>query len=182
VLRARRGLSLTDAAKLAGIQRQTLAKLERGGTRPHDVTLGKLAKGYGIPVEDLLEEDLPGEDLPEEEILEIPLQDRLEAEDTFFRQLKHEFTVQSLLFAFDSLEWLGYRPSSNGDQFWIGDAEGNLMDKSSEEFDRFVEVVKGLHAMAPLAADAMFKRGTPGDAGIDAGGALLEAMDRWANR
>jgi transcriptional regulator with XRE-family HTH domain len=57
VLRAQRGLSLTDAAELAGIQRQTLAKLERGGTRPHDVTLSKLAKGYGIDVEDLLDLD-----------------------------------------------------------------------------------------------------------------------------
>jgi transcriptional regulator with XRE-family HTH domain len=48
---------LTDAAELAGIQRQTLAKLERGGTRPHDVTLSKLAKGYGIDVEELLDLD-----------------------------------------------------------------------------------------------------------------------------
>jgi len=58
VLRAQRGLSLTDAAELAGIQRQTLAKLERGEARAHDVTLSKLAKGYGIPVEVLLEGEI----------------------------------------------------------------------------------------------------------------------------
>jgi transcriptional regulator with XRE-family HTH domain len=63
VLRARRGLSLTDAANLAGIQRQTLAKLERGGTRPHDVTLSKIAAAYEVPVEALLEEPaLAGKD------------------------------------------------------------------------------------------------------------------------
>jgi transcriptional regulator with XRE-family HTH domain len=57
VLRAQRGLSLTDAANLAGIQRQTLAKLERGGTRPHDVTLSKIAAAYDVDVEDLLDLD-----------------------------------------------------------------------------------------------------------------------------
>jgi transcriptional regulator with XRE-family HTH domain len=57
VLRARRGLSLTEAGELAGIQRQTLAKLERGQReRPHDTTLAKIAQAYAVPVEDLLEE------------------------------------------------------------------------------------------------------------------------------
>jgi transcriptional regulator with XRE-family HTH domain len=56
VLRAERGLSLTEAAERAGIQRQTLALLERGERHPHDPTLAKIAKGYGVPIEDLLEE------------------------------------------------------------------------------------------------------------------------------
>jgi transcriptional regulator with XRE-family HTH domain len=56
VLRAERGLSLTEAAERAGIQRQTLALLERGERHPHDPTLAKIAKGYGVPVKDLLEE------------------------------------------------------------------------------------------------------------------------------
>jgi transcriptional regulator with XRE-family HTH domain len=59
VLRAERGLSLTEAAERAGIQRQTLALLERGERHPHDPTLAKIAKGYGVPVEDLLEEPVP---------------------------------------------------------------------------------------------------------------------------
>lgn len=59
VLRAERGLSLTEAAERAGIQRQTLARLERGDRHPHDVTLAKLAHAYGVPVEDLLEEPAP---------------------------------------------------------------------------------------------------------------------------
>jgi transcriptional regulator with XRE-family HTH domain len=74
VLRARRGLSLTDAAELAGIQRQTLAKLERGGTRPHDVTLSKLAKGYGIDVEDLLEEPEETSPAPKAEAPQLTLE------------------------------------------------------------------------------------------------------------
>ena len=56
VLRARRGFTLTEAAERAGVQRQTLALLERGERHPHTPTLHKIAKGYGIPVEDLLEE------------------------------------------------------------------------------------------------------------------------------
>jgi transcriptional regulator with XRE-family HTH domain len=59
VLRAERGLSLTEAAERAGIQRQTLALLERGERHPHDPTLAKIAKGYGVPVEELLEEPVP---------------------------------------------------------------------------------------------------------------------------
>jgi transcriptional regulator with XRE-family HTH domain len=56
VLRAERALSLTEAAERAGIQRQTLALLERGERRPHDPTLAKLARAYGVPVRELLED------------------------------------------------------------------------------------------------------------------------------
>jgi transcriptional regulator with XRE-family HTH domain len=66
VLRAERGLSLTEAAERAGIQRQTLALLERGERLPHDPTLAKIAKGYGVPVEDLLEEPVPLAEAQEE--------------------------------------------------------------------------------------------------------------------
>jgi transcriptional regulator with XRE-family HTH domain len=62
VLRAERGLSLTEAAERAGIQRQTLARWERGERHPHDVTLAKVAKAYDVPVEDLLEEPVPLEE------------------------------------------------------------------------------------------------------------------------
>lgn len=54
VLRARRGLNLTDAATRIGVTRHTLAALERG-QEPHFATLAKLAEGYGVPVEELLE-------------------------------------------------------------------------------------------------------------------------------
>jgi transcriptional regulator with XRE-family HTH domain len=56
VLRAQRGLSLTEAAEKAGVQRQTIAFLERGERHPHMPTLSKIAHGYGVPVEELLEE------------------------------------------------------------------------------------------------------------------------------
>jgi transcriptional regulator with XRE-family HTH domain len=75
VLRAERGLSLTEAAERAGIQRQTLALLERGERHPHDPTLAKIAKGYGVPIEGLLEEPAlagaPGK-VPIEGLLEEP--------------------------------------------------------------------------------------------------------------
>ena len=56
VLRAERGLTLRQAAEQAGVRPGTLSELERGLHRPHDITLSRVAKGYGVPVEDLLEE------------------------------------------------------------------------------------------------------------------------------
>jgi|SRR5829696_2330893 len=56
VLRAERGLTLRQAAEQAGVRPGTLSELERGLHRPHDITLSRVAKGYGIDVEDLLEE------------------------------------------------------------------------------------------------------------------------------
>jgi DNA-binding XRE family transcriptional regulator len=49
-------LTLTDASAQIGITRQTLRGLERGGQEPHYPTLRKIADGYGVPVEELLEE------------------------------------------------------------------------------------------------------------------------------
>src|SRR5918997_360460 len=59
VLRAERGLTLREAEELTGVDKDTLSKIERGLRHPYDVTLSKLAKGYGVPVEDLLEEPVP---------------------------------------------------------------------------------------------------------------------------
>jgi transcriptional regulator with XRE-family HTH domain len=56
VLRAERGLPLREAADLVGVRPGTLSELERGLRHPHDVTLAKIARGYGVPVEELLEE------------------------------------------------------------------------------------------------------------------------------
>ncbi|MDP9479663.1 MAG: helix-turn-helix transcriptional regulator [Actinomycetota bacterium] len=56
VLRAERGLTLRDAEHLTGVDKDTLSKIERGVRHPQDVTLAKIAKGYGVPVAELLEE------------------------------------------------------------------------------------------------------------------------------
>jgi len=56
VLRAQRGLALTEAAGRIGIDRHTLRDLELGDRTPRYPTLTKIAEGYGVPVEDLLEE------------------------------------------------------------------------------------------------------------------------------
>jgi transcriptional regulator with XRE-family HTH domain len=65
VLRARQGLTLIEAAEKLGIGRDTLSDLERGNRRPVMPTLAKIAKGYGVPVEDLLEEPVPLGKVPE---------------------------------------------------------------------------------------------------------------------
>ena len=56
VLRAQRGMTLVEAAEQAGVGRDTLSDLERGRRHPAMPTLAKIAQGYGVPVEDLLEE------------------------------------------------------------------------------------------------------------------------------
>lgn len=59
ILRAERALSLTAAAERIGIDRSTLRDLEGGkrGRMPHDSTLGKIARAYGVPVRDLIQEE-----------------------------------------------------------------------------------------------------------------------------
>ncbi len=59
VLRAERGLTLRDVERLTSVDKDTLSKIERGVRHPQDVTLARIAKGYGIPFEQLLEEPVP---------------------------------------------------------------------------------------------------------------------------
>jgi transcriptional regulator with XRE-family HTH domain len=61
VLRAERGLTLREAAALTDVRPGTLSELERGVRHPHDVTLSRIAKGYGVPVEELLEDPEAGQ-------------------------------------------------------------------------------------------------------------------------
>jgi transcriptional regulator with XRE-family HTH domain len=56
LMRAERGLSLREAARRAGMVKETISDIERGHTHPYDVTLAKLAKAYDVPVAELLEE------------------------------------------------------------------------------------------------------------------------------
>jgi transcriptional regulator with XRE-family HTH domain len=58
VLRAERGLTLREAASLTGVAKETISDIERGLRHPHDPTVAKIAKGYGVPVEELFEEHL----------------------------------------------------------------------------------------------------------------------------
>jgi transcriptional regulator with XRE-family HTH domain len=56
VLRAERGLTLREAASRTGVAKETISDIERGLRHPHDPTLAKIAKGYGVPIQELLEE------------------------------------------------------------------------------------------------------------------------------
>ena len=57
LLRARQGLSLLAASEQLGLDRHTLRDLELGrGRTPRYPTLAKIAQGYEVPVEDLLED------------------------------------------------------------------------------------------------------------------------------
>lgn len=57
VLRAERGLGLVEASEMIGVDRHTLRGMERGSTVPRETTLGKVARAYGVPVAELLEEE-----------------------------------------------------------------------------------------------------------------------------
>jgi transcriptional regulator with XRE-family HTH domain len=76
LLRAERELTLREAAERTGVDKGTLSMLERCVRHPHAVTLARLARGYGVPVELLLEEepvplaDAPGEAGPGEATLD----------------------------------------------------------------------------------------------------------------
>jgi transcriptional regulator with XRE-family HTH domain len=52
--RLEKGLSLRAAAAQIGVTKETLMALEKGHRDPHPTTLGKLARGYGIEIADLL--------------------------------------------------------------------------------------------------------------------------------
>ena len=56
VLRAERQLSLREASEETGVDKVSLSRFERGLTHPQDRTLAKIAEGYEVPVEELLEE------------------------------------------------------------------------------------------------------------------------------
>jgi transcriptional regulator with XRE-family HTH domain len=55
-LREQRGLSHKQAAELAGITAETLIDLEGGKRPPYMPTVTKLARGYGVPFEELVED------------------------------------------------------------------------------------------------------------------------------
>jgi transcriptional regulator with XRE-family HTH domain len=55
LLRAQKGLTLIEAAERIGIGRDTLSDLERGRRHPVMPTLVKIAQGYEVPIEELVE-------------------------------------------------------------------------------------------------------------------------------
>jgi transcriptional regulator with XRE-family HTH domain len=64
LMRAERGLSLREAARRAGVVKETISDIERGKTHPYDVTLAKLAEVYEVPLGELLEEPVPLAEAP----------------------------------------------------------------------------------------------------------------------
>jgi len=62
---------LVEAAEKIGIGRDTLSELERGRRHPVMPTLSKIARGYGVQVEELL--DLEEEVVPQEALSEEPV-------------------------------------------------------------------------------------------------------------
>jgi transcriptional regulator with XRE-family HTH domain len=57
VLREQRGLTLKEAAELSNVSQLTLIRLESGKRDPYMPTVTKLARAYGVPLEELVEEE-----------------------------------------------------------------------------------------------------------------------------
>ena len=55
-LRAERGLTQKQAAELARVTPRTLMDLESGKRPPYMPTLTKIARAYGVPLAELVEE------------------------------------------------------------------------------------------------------------------------------
>jgi DNA-binding XRE family transcriptional regulator len=55
-LREERGLTHKEAAKLTNVSYWTLIALESGKRAPYMPTVTKIARAYGVPVEELVEE------------------------------------------------------------------------------------------------------------------------------
>jgi DNA-binding XRE family transcriptional regulator len=57
VLREERGLTHKEAAELTNVHQWTLYCLESGKRAPYMPTVTKIARAYGVPLEELLEEE-----------------------------------------------------------------------------------------------------------------------------
>jgi DNA-binding XRE family transcriptional regulator len=57
VLREERGLTHQEAAELANVSHWTLIRLESGERPPYMPTVTKIARAYGVSVEELVEEE-----------------------------------------------------------------------------------------------------------------------------
>jgi DNA-binding XRE family transcriptional regulator len=57
VLREERGLTHEEAAELANVSHWTLIRLESGERAPYMPTVTKIARAYGVPLEELAEEE-----------------------------------------------------------------------------------------------------------------------------
>jgi len=55
-LREERGLTHKEAAQLANVGAWTLIRLESGERAPYMPTVTKIARAYGVPLEELVEE------------------------------------------------------------------------------------------------------------------------------
>ncbi len=127
LLRAGRGMTLRSAADLCGVTKETLSALERGTREPHDPTLAKIAKGYGVPFEELIEEPaLAGKaeaPLSPERALSI-------ADDNSFRRTIEVVPTEELRGLVVELV-SGYKPRS------LGDARSEIRDEAFRRVKAF---------------------------------------------
>ena len=57
VLREERGLTHKEAAQLANVSYWTVMYLESGKRPPYMPTVTKIARAYGVPIEELVQEE-----------------------------------------------------------------------------------------------------------------------------
>jgi transcriptional regulator with XRE-family HTH domain len=120
---------LVEAAEKTGVGRDTLSDLERGRRHPVMPTLAKIARGYGVPVEELLEEpagfaELAGKaEAPQEtgratttEPLTSPLHEERREDPGVTSALE---TIRRFLRSRTGTNWIAL-PDAEWDQWWLG--------------------------------------------------------------
>jgi transcriptional regulator with XRE-family HTH domain len=123
LLRARKGLYLTDAARQIGIGRDTLSDLERGVRQPTAPTLRKLSDAYEVSIDELLAN---GKREQKRDTLYAPLNTRqldtlVTLTTTAYERSKNEFGYGS-----DIAAWLGEALTA------LEEAHGLLIDIEGE--------------------------------------------------
>jgi transcriptional regulator with XRE-family HTH domain len=133
VLRAERGLTQRAASAQIGVTKETLSDLERGLRHPHDVTLSRIARGYGVPVEELLEEP------------QVSLAGKAEAPEAGGPDQRTEEEAAGKL-AFDSLVAEEHRAA-------MVRALRGYMRRRADEYARQLEDQENLHFRSASAAN-----------------------------
>jgi transcriptional regulator with XRE-family HTH domain len=78
--RVRAGMTLREAEEETGVSKDTISRIERGLRAPQPLTVGRLAKAYGSPVKELLEESSAplAEDPPQKQSREERVEERVQ--------------------------------------------------------------------------------------------------------
>ena len=128
VLRAERGLTLRQVEDITGVDKHTISNVERGESKPYDATLARLARGYGVPVSELLVEKTAPE-------VALPLAEAPQAEHAAPTPTED---AERLIDRPEVQEWLREHGHMDAEEF-LSWAEDLRLDITEEEWPEGIE-------------------------------------------